>query len=165
MTAADPVRLLALDVSLNSTGVCYPSGQIARLCPPKGARGGERLAWWADTFHDLLATTQPTRLVVEAPTPGNRNRGNTAAKLAELYGILWAELHRYGPCLLTLVPASTLKKQATGNGRADKDAMRSAAMQSTLHDPSDTYEMIKAANDDEIDAWWLWTLTRQGVFG
>ena len=165
MTAPDPVRLLALDVSLNSTGVCYPTGQVARLCPPKGARGGERLAWWADTFHQLFATVRPTRLVVEAPVPGNRGRGNSAAKLAELYGILWAELHRYGPCLLTLVPASTLKKQATGNGRADKDAMRSAAMERTIGDDGPEYDMIRAANDDEIDAWWLWTLTRAGVFG
>lgn len=155
-------RILALDVSLTKTGVCFPEGALTTLRPPKGTRGGERLAWWSDTFRDLLAANRPDQLVIEAPTPGNRDRGNTARVLAELYGILWAEIHRYGPVVVSLVPAPTLKKQATGNGRADKEQMRSAAMEACLHDPSNTYDMVKAANDDEIDAWWLFTLTHNG---
>ena len=155
-------RVLALDVSLTKTGACTPDGRLTTMRPPKGAIGGERLAWYSTQFGLLLRNERPHRLVIEAPIPGNRDRGNSARKLAELYGILWAEIHRYGPVVVSLVPANTLKKQATGNGRADKDQMRSAAMAACIHDDGPAYDMVKAANDDEIDAWWLFTLAHNG---
>jgi Holliday junction resolvasome RuvABC endonuclease subunit len=89
-------RLLALDVSLNATGIVYPDGRIDCLRPPKGLRGGDRLLWWSTTWAITLADAEPDRIVIEQPFAG-RLRGDSTAKLQQAYGVLLTELARHRP--------------------------------------------------------------------
>jgi Holliday junction resolvasome RuvABC endonuclease subunit len=153
------MRLLALDLSLTASGVVDPDGNPDTLRPPKGMVGGERLAWWHQTFTVLLDQHQPTRIAVEAPYVGHRN--NTL-KLGELYGVFQLALTQHGrPVLVTWVPPSSLKKAFAGKGNASKAEMRAAALESvTLHQ----YVAIPGLDDNAIDALALWHTTRDGMW-
>jgi Holliday junction resolvasome RuvABC endonuclease subunit len=150
------MRLLALDLSLTASGVVDPDGNPDTLRPPKGMVGGERLAWWHQTFTVLLDQHQPTRITIEAPYVGHRN--NTL-KLGELYGVFQLAITQHGkPIVITWVPPSSLKKAWTGNGRADKLLMRLAARYE--HDVDTTTDL----DDNAIDAIALWHTTRDGMW-
>jgi Holliday junction resolvasome RuvABC endonuclease subunit len=150
------MRLLALDISLTATGVVDPDGNPDTLRPPKGMVGGERLAWWHQTFTVLLDQHQPTRIAVEAPYVGHRN--NTL-KLGELYGVFQLALTQHGrPIVITWVPPSSLKKAWTGSGNADKFTMRMAALK------LDTRDDIDLLSSDAIDALALWHTTQWGMW-
>jgi Holliday junction resolvasome RuvABC endonuclease subunit len=147
------MRLLALDVSLTATGVVDPDGNAETLRPPRGMIGGERLAWWHQTFTVLLDQHQPTRIAIEAPSVGHRN--NTL-KLGELYGVFQLALTQHGrPIVITWVPPSSLKKAWTGKGNATKDEMRYWFRHSFAYYPADL-------DDNAIDALALWHTTRLG---
>jgi Holliday junction resolvasome RuvABC endonuclease subunit len=147
------MRLLALDVSLTATGVVDPDGNAETLRPPRGMIGGERLAWWHQTFTVLLDQHQPTRIAIEAPYVGHRN--NTL-KLGELYGVFQLALTQHGrPIVITWVPPSSLKKAWTGKGNATKDEMRYWFRHSFAYYPADL-------DDNAIDALALWHTTRLG---
>lgn len=131
-------RVLALDCSLRSTGVCYPDGTLDTLCPPKGVTGAERLEWFNQTFAVIFADHRPTRVVYEAPISGGRTG---SIELHQLYGVLRPHIYQAG-AVETPVWPSTLKKKATGKGNASKDDMLLVAV--TLG--------YRPANHDEADA-------------
>ena len=169
-------RLLALDVSLNATGIVYPDGRIDCLRPPKQLRGGDRLLWWSTTWAVTLEDARPDRIVIERPFAG-KLRGDSTAKLQQAYGVLLAEIARHCPTVVvTWVPPATLKKAATGNGRASKADMIAAANLSQDYDYGerqsvvrllalpDVYAPDRITDDNEADAWLLWRLCRAGKF-
>jgi hypothetical protein len=119
------MRLMSLDLALTASGVVDPDGNPDTLRPPKGMVGGERLAWWHQTFTVLLDQHQPTRIAIEAPYVGHRN--NTL-KLGELYGVFRLAIAEHGhPIVITWVPPSSLKLQWANKGNASKAEMRHAA--------------------------------------
>ncbi len=147
------MRLLALDLSLTASGVVDPDGNADTLKPPKGMIGGERLAWWHQTFVVLLDQHKPTRITVEKPF--SRFPSVTEA-LNKLYGQFDTALVKYGkPVVMTWVPPSSLKKAWTGKGNATKDEMRYWFRHSFAYYPADL-------DDNAIDALALWHTTRLG---
>ena len=156
-------RLLALDVSLNATGIVYPDGRIDCLRPPKALRGGDRLLWWSTTWAVTLQDARPDRIVIEQPFAG-KIRGDSTAKLQQAYGVLLAEIARNCPtAVVTWVPPATLKKAATGKGNATKAEM-SVEANETLRwfGPREMWRTI--TDDNEADAWLLWVLCGAGEF-
>lgn len=152
-------RLLALDVSLNATGIVYPDGRIDVLRPPKALRGGDRLLWWSTTWAVTLQDARPDRIVIEQPFAG-KVRGDSTAKLHQAYGVLLTEVARHCPtAVLTWVSPATLKKAATGKGNATKAEMIAVA---NVWCRWNTNDII--TDDNEADAWLLWTCCRTGEF-
>jgi Holliday junction resolvasome RuvABC endonuclease subunit len=152
-------RLLALDVSLNATGIVYPDGRIDCLRPPKTLRGGDRLLWWSTTWAVTLEDARPDRIVIEQPFAG-KIRGDSTAKLQHAYGVLLAEIARHCPTtVVTWVPPATLKKAATGKGNASKTEMIAEANRQCRWNTNDII-----TDDNEADAWLLWTLCLSGEF-
>jgi Holliday junction resolvasome RuvABC endonuclease subunit len=150
------MRLLALDLSLTASGVVDPDGNADTLRPPKGVIDRERLAWWHQTFVVLLDQHKPTRIAIEQPF--SRFPSVTAA-LNKLYGQFDTALVKYGrPVVITWVPPTSLKLKWAGSGKADKLAMRAAAIT----------RLGKAAitdlDDNAIDALALWHTTRLGYW-
>jgi len=150
-------RLLALDVSLNATGIVYPDGRIDVLRPPKALRGGDRLWWWWKTWGATLQDARPDRIVIEQPFAG-KIRGDSTAKLQQAYGVLLAQIAYACPtAVLTWVPPATLKKAATGKGNASKAEMIEAA---NIRLPL----AYQVTDDNEADAALLWMLCGWGEF-
>ena len=152
-------RLLALDVSLNATGIVYVDGRIDCLRPPKALRGGDRLLWWSTTWAVTLQDARPDRIVIEQPFAG-KIRGDSTAKLQQAYGVLLAEIARNCPnAVVTWVPPATLKKAATGKGNASKAEMIAAANELWWRSANDII-----TDDNEADAWLLWACCGAGEF-
>lgn len=138
------MRVLAFDCSLTATGYATPDGRLDTLVPPKGARDGRRLAWLDDSFKALIQTHNPTHIIAEAPFTHSPNPTG-AINLHKLYGCLEAQAWRAG-IDVWYIPPSSLKKAATGYGRAGKQDMITAATDCDF----------TPANDNEADAALLW---------
>jgi len=134
--------VLAYDLSLAATGVCFPDGSCDTLTPPAGMDDPTRLAWFGESFDVHLADWNPDRIVYETPFVG-RFPG-TAIALSKLHGVLLDRIGR-SRCVWTAVAPASLKFKATGNGQASKDLMVAAAI--ALGGDID--------NDNEADAWLL----------
>lgn len=143
--------ILAFDLSVASTGVCFPDGHTDTLKPPKLDRN-ERLTWFATTFDVILEDHRPTLVVIESPFVGSNRR--IGLILSELHGVLRERVGRLG-LVLQAVPPATLKQAATGKGNATKEQMVARAVELGGD----------VANDDEADAWLLWFGVRQGWWG
>jgi crossover junction endodeoxyribonuclease RuvC len=139
MTAA-----VGLDLSLTSTGVALASGQTRtiRTSIPANATAtqrAQRLDNILRRLEPMLRHGQPVVAMLEGYA--GFQQGNTAARLGELHGPVMVRCVQLGMAVYEVAP-STLKKYATGDGRADKLAMVAAA-QSLGYRP---------VNDDEADA-------------
>lgn len=148
-------RILALDVSLTATGVTRPDGLADTLRPPSKMMGDDRLAWWAETFHVLVADSRAQHIVIESPF-NHGTHGASSLKLGEVYGVLKVELARAGTHVQTWVPPKKLKKAWTGNGNADKELMRAAAVERGLS--------VAGLDHNAIDALALWVCAHQGLW-
>lgn len=140
----DPRLVLGLDLSLQSTGIAYPTGETVVVDGSK-VRGPQRLGGIVDAvFLGLWPSGGMIDLaVIEGYSYGAR--GNALFELAELGGIIRWELHKSGiPWLV--VPPSSLKRYATGKGTANKTAMVIAARDRLGYERTD---------DNEADALWL----------
>ncbi|MEO6628111.1 MAG: hypothetical protein ABIP03_06025 [Aquihabitans sp.] len=139
-------KVMGLDLSLSRTGVADTDGFTAVIKPsPAKLRGGERLACLAGQLDPILILASPDLVVIEAHS--NRSIG-IAGKLAkaEWHGVVLERVYRTG-AKVAMVPPSTLKLWATGNGSADKDQMIAFALA----------EGWPGGTDDEADAWHLRT--------
>lgn len=141
------MRVAGIDPSLSRTGLWLPTGarSIEARRIPKGdlnARAG-RLVHIVSQVLAAVTRTDVDLVVLEGYSLGGQ-RGYAAAYSCELGGTLRAELAA-ARFHLAEVPPSTLKKYATGSGKADKQAMVAAAR--TLG--------AEVANDDEADAFFL----------
>lgn len=142
------MNVLALDLSLRSTGVAMPDGTTTRWQPK--SMGTARLA---DLESRLYAAIKPAPdLVVLEDYAHAAAQG--AHQIGELGGVIRLALHRRRIPHVEVAPAS-LKLYATGKGNASKDDVLVAAVR--INAP--------VANNDEADAWWLWAmaLDRYGV--
>lgn len=140
------LKLLAIDPSLNRTGIAYADGKTETIEPPKSKQGLERLVWLRDRFWKLLDSYNPQAILLEDYSYGSK--GSSIVQIAEWGGVLRMLLH--GMVIpVTLVPPASLKLWATGKGNADKTAVLSEL----VHRAGRTW-----ATTDEAEAWGLLSL-------
>jgi crossover junction endodeoxyribonuclease RuvC len=131
MTAAVPtsIRVVGLDLSLTGTGVAiFDEGGIRTgLITSKGkkvdtlAQRAARLT----TLFEQITNLIPERalVVIEAPTPGSNGHQHDRS------GLWWMVVSYLRPFNVVVeIAPGTVKKFATGNGAAGKDAMLAAAI-------------------------------------
>jgi len=144
------MRFVGIDPSLNATGLCVVGDGapilLETLTPLRGVTGPERLVWIRDMVADCL-NHGDFFAAIEGYNYGVNLPGSRA--LAELGGVLRVALFEKGVKYVE-VPPTTLKKFATGSGRADKAAMIRAAVRM----------QIEPADDNQADAFHLACLAR-----
>lgn len=136
------MTILGLDLSLTAPGFAIDLGPYT--LKPRGA-GVERLAWF-DEYMTMFASSQEPRLAVIEHYAFNSPYGREA--LGELGGVVKLALHKLGIPHVVIAPA-TLKKYATGSGKANKDEMLAAAIKRSGLD---------ITNNNVADAWWLYQM-------
>lgn len=127
-------KILALDLSLTTAGVCrhsdtgydhetvkVPSIRVpgAKIGTTKAAPrlGAERLCWWHGWLIEEL--TREVKLVAVEALAFSAPR---LAEIAKLYGIVELTCHVRN-IRMVYVPIKTIKKHATGSGESDKQRM------------------------------------------
>jgi Holliday junction resolvasome RuvABC endonuclease subunit len=137
------VRVLGIDISLNSTGVCRPDGSAFTV--KAKTITDQRLVDLDFAIADAVIMDQPgvdLAVIEDLPT-----HAMSAGKTGMAQGVVRRRLALYG-IPVALVSPATLKKFATGNGAADKDLMRE-------HLPQRLPMEGALKNSDEVDAYWL----------
>lgn len=143
-------KILALDLSLTSTGVAYrteDSVYVGHLDTSK-KRSLERLAFIADTVGGILFNriVECDMLAIEGPAFGFKQMATRSHSLGELHGAIkllaWEE-----EIDILVVPPSTLKKFVTGNGAAKKPEVIAAVQEvwgfaTTQDDEADAYGLL-----------------------
>lgn len=141
------LSILALDLSLVSTGVCL-DGCSWRIDGSK-LRGAERLSYIGDCVR--ASALGADLAVLEGYSFGSK--GRALFGLGELGGVVRLELFRLGLRFVEVPPAQ-LKKYATGKGNAGKDEMLAAAIRRFDFAGSD---------NNEADAFLLYCLAREAL--
>ncbi|HUR74418.1 MAG TPA: hypothetical protein VMZ00_09080 [Sporichthya sp.] len=138
--AAAPPRVLGIDPSLVATGIADHTG--TDRIRSGDLTGTQRLDWIRDKILDQLNGIHLA--VIEGPSYGSMS-GSGHHEAAGLWWHITCALaeHRVP---YAVVPPSTLKKYATGSGKATKPDMRVALLQRTGIDERD---------DNKVDAFWL----------
>lgn len=151
------VPIIGIDPSVTSTGLCWPDGHLDLLRPPSKLRGGERLDWIERHLARgwRLRPPPPEVAIIEDYGPLSARFGQTAFRLGEVRGVFLSFLHRHD-CLVVLVPPARLKRWATGNAHASKDAMIEALPPGVS---------LRCETDDQADAWHLHDLGDHGLNG
>lgn len=149
--------IVGIDPSVKSTGLAWPDGTTDTIRPPATLRGGDRLRWIERHLSRLLRLNPPTPRVaiIEGYSHGGPGGPTVMLRLGEVGGIIRLVLARHDTTVVEIPPAR-LKRWATGNGRADKDAMCEALPRGVS---------IGMDTDDEVDAFWLWHLGEHGING
>ncbi len=161
------MRILALDMSLNTCGVCRLAGVVAGkpvwdvetiTVPPlrvPGARAGTernaprigaaRLAWWRGWLRAQIGDNfDPILICAEAPAL--RGTGATS-DIGEMQGVLKLACWDGAGAELALVGIQQIKKFATGLGNADKQRMIDTATEALGGEA--------ALDEHQADAYWL----------
>lgn len=138
--------MIGLDLSLTASGVVVtePTGPLTAWTLPHGKpkhKGHDRLVALNEQLDGILGVRRPALAIVEDLPIGARGAGLTGMS----HGVA-RRLLRCHSIPFTLIVPSTLKKCATGDGRADKALMRMAVP---------LMEGASLSNADEVDAYWL----------
>lgn len=134
-------RILALDLSLRSTGWC-DGEKCGRIKPPDDYDGMRRIRWVRSMVFGML---NATNLVVLEGYAFSAHASH-AHELGELGGVVRVALSDADIRFVDIPPAS-LKLFATGKGNANKEAMLAAAIRKLDY---------AGHSNDEVDALWLW---------
>lgn len=146
-----PIRIAAYDLALGRTGVAGGGldAKLESLVPRHGADEPDlRLLWFFGEFSRRLRWERPHVVVAEGPAFGVAGK-KTVFALGQQQAALRLAAAEVGS-IFVVIPPSSLKKYATGNGKASKDEMIAAAEDIGL----------LPANDDEADAGLLRAMTR-----
>lgn len=111
-----------------------------------------RSKYIADKILDIEICWQPDYVALENLSYGSV--GNATRNLAILFGVICTTLGLNNP---NVIPPTTLKKFATGNGRATKKEMLDAILKedSVFHHHLTNNVTIKAGRYDLADAFWI----------
>lgn len=139
------MRVLALDLSLSSTGVANVDGSTTRWVPPKSVGGMDRLHWFTQQLGHAWVVQRHDVVVIEGYSFGTARQASHAHALGELGGVIRLTLWRNQVPYVDVPPAS-LKKYATGKGRAKKELVLVEAVKRLGYEGS---------SNDEADALWL----------
>lgn len=134
------MRVIGLDPSITATGIARADGTLD-VVGGKPEDGDRRLQTIRDEIRLILLVDRPHLAVLE-DLPKN---AQTAGITGMVQGVIRCELIAEGVPYVLVVP-STLKKYATGDGRADKSDLRMALF---------VRAAINEKNDNKVDAWWL----------
>src|SRR5690606_1545169 len=140
LNAARAPKILGLDISLTKTGVATPAGTTLTI---KGGKGDDRLVNLYEETCYLVATDVDLAIIEDLPT-----HAMSAGLTGQAQGVVRLALRRYSIPYVTVAPA-TLKKAATGSGKATKLDMVDAAVRLRKESPQ------WAPTDDEADAYLL----------
>lgn len=151
------MNIIALDLSLTSTGIAFPDGRVSRIIPPNVAIPGtkktrmidgmERLHWIRESIIALVLTQHADLVAIENYS---FDRVNQSHYIGELGGVVRLALYDARIPYVDVSPG-TIKKFATGKGNASKDDVLLAAVRKLKY----------AGNSkDEADALWLWTIAK-----
>lgn len=140
--------VIGLDLSLRHTGIADVDAATVTIdSDPR--RGFDRLGFIVAAVFEVISAWELVDLVaIEGYSMGST--GAHAHELGELGGIIRWEL-RYADIAWVDVPPATLKKYATGNGRAGKPEVIANARERLGYDGFD---------DNEADALWLRAIGR-----
>lgn len=164
-------RILGIDPSLTSTGLCFGTSAIEWSTASAGSKPSgktvkariERYTRLVERINTVLHAEKPTLILVEGYSFGSRNGGEA---LAEFGGLLRQCLLFYTPDVYEVAP-STLKKFATGKGNSKKEMVMAHIAQrwgqlfatSDLADAFVLYQMglvaagaVEAANQHQREA-------------
>lgn len=143
------MRVLALDLSLNSTGYCDDSG-VGLIQP--GCVGAERLDFVREALLDGLYPRQgdQTIVAIEGYAYG---RANQAHQLGELGGVIRLALYNHELDWVE-IPPKLIKLYGCGTGNASKDDVLLAAVRRFGY---------KGSSKDEADALILHRLVKAGL--
>ena len=147
------MNVLGLDLSLTAPGVAYNEFPFA--LPSTQLKGMACIELRAQQILEVLNKQQQFDVAVIEGQYAQSGRG--AESVAHLGGVVRLILHGRG-IPYAVVPPSTLKLYATGNGRADKDEMIREAIKCGVTLPKKRQPKFLADaqfNDDACDAWWL----------
>ncbi|MER5675810.1 hypothetical protein ABT081_02585 [Streptomyces sp. NPDC002238] len=143
VVAPGGLRVIGLDLSLTSTGVCLPDGSTFRI-KTRQKDGDRRLLAIRGRIRAALAEHRPHLAVVEdLPV-----HAMAAGRTGHVHGVVKAELLDAGVLYALVVPA-TLKSYACDQGSADKARMADAAYLAA------GVEFADDKGGDQCDAWWL----------
>ncbi|WP_097933338.1 MULTISPECIES: hypothetical protein [unclassified Streptomyces] len=137
------LRIIGLDLSLTSTGVCLPDGSTFRI-KTRAATGDRRLITIRTAIRAALVEHEPDVAVIEDLPKHAMAAGITA----HVHGVVKCELLDAEVPYGLVVPA-TLKSYAADNGNADKARMAAAAYLAA------GVEFADDKGGDQCDAWWL----------
>lgn len=139
--------VIGLDLSLTATGIAHPAGEVEVIRPEKidkGIAGHPRIELIRSRIAEVVsAHTLIELVVIEGYSYGSHLA--YAREIGELGGVIRNHLYQERVAYLD-VPPNTLKKIATGNGRATKVQVMQAAKKRLDYEGSD---------DNESDALWL----------
>lgn len=144
------LRVMGLDLSITSTGVCRPDGSTFAI-KTRSKDGPRRLVHVRSVLEDELDQHRPDLAVIEdLPT---KMHATALKSIGCLHGVVQCALLDAGVPWAYVSPA-TLKKYATDNGNADKRRMTDAAyLAAGVEFPGDLD--AKGKGGDRCDAWWL----------
>ncbi|MFC8873192.1 hypothetical protein [Streptomyces ardesiacus] len=141
-------RVMGLDLSITSTGVCRPDGTTFRI-KTRQKDGPRRLTVIRDRLIAEVAECRPDLAVIEdLPMNAGRMSLTNLKNMACLHGVVQSVLVD-ADVPWAYVNTKTLKSFACDNGGADKDAMAAAALL------ADGVEFADDKGGDQVDAWWL----------
>lgn len=125
----DETLYVGIDPSLTCTAmVCLPECDVRTWRFKKGdvvGRCAQYAAQVKRAYHDCLSQTNTNDVVICIEKPGGQLRGN-ASWLIALYAFIVDEFLGFGGVGVYPVAPATLKKFATGSGRAEKSMMGQA---------------------------------------
>lgn len=138
--------VLALDLSLTSTGLCYRNtrGDIVTGTIEPNVKDLPRLEWMKSQMTPFIKKC--SMVVIEGYSMGSRGR---VFSIGELGGIIKLLAFSESKPIL-LVPPKTLKVFVTGNGNADKDMVKQSIEERWSY---------LISQDDEADAFGLLMLS------
>lgn len=138
-------RIVGLDLSLTSTGICHWNGDTSVV--RSKLEGDARLLDLGSAIKEAIHLADYA-VLEDLPT-----HARSAGLTGRVQGV--ARWHLQGAKVpYVAIPPATLKKFATGRGNADKAAM-AAAMEAEGYDVSGELCYLEPLTDDEVDAWWL----------
>lgn len=147
--------IAGIDASTASTGLALPDGRLYAIAPKAGAKDPARRLDEIETavVRALrLAPPLPRLVLIEGPAEHSLGILSTIA-IAKVRAVLELGLYRLGIPHLEVNP-SRLKRYATGNGNATKEAMVAAAVELGAD--------LRPDQDDEADAFLLRHFGRAG---
>lgn len=132
--------VMGIDPSISATGIARPDGLLV-VVGGAAELGDVRLCRIYDAVRDICAETRVALAVIEDLPKHAQAAGITGM----VQGVVRLALQQAGVPYARIVP-STLKKYATGDGRADKSDLRMALYKRAALDER---------NDNLVDAFWL----------
>jgi len=141
----DTMRLVGIDASLTSTGVCvyYEENEYETIALKTKLKSTERLIFLRNELEVICSYAD--YVFLEGYSFGSK--GNALYQIGELGGIIRVRLHEMGIKLL-VVPPTQLKQFTTEKGNATKELMAAWAQKRwnvifTTNDETDAYALVK----------------------